>query len=185
MRLTSVAMTDSEFLTAIENCRYPIADFHHVEHLRLGWLLLSKMDLAPASTCAARTLRRFTQHYGRADRYHETITQAWMRLLSSHEEREFCEFLALHGHRVALALLHRHWRRETLRSDAARAAWVELRPRSATARQALVLPQLGRIEPAPKTSSQRRAFAGSTSSSSISKSSVAPGAISGGAPLSP
>lgn len=125
MRLTSAAMTDADFLAAIENCSYPIADFHHAEHLRLGWLLLSKMDRVSASARAARAIRRLTQHYGRADRYHETVTQAWMRLLASHEERAFGEFLALHADRLSLDLLHRHWRRETLMGDDARAKWVE------------------------------------------------------------
>ena len=125
MRLTSAAMTDADFLAAIENCSYPIADFHHAEHLRLGWLLLSRMDWMAASARAARAIRRLTQHYGRADRYHETVTQAWMRLLASHEEQDFSEFLTLHGDRLSLDLLCRHWRRETLMSNDARAHWVE------------------------------------------------------------
>jgi hypothetical protein len=125
MRLTSATMTDADFLAAIEDCSYPIAEFHHAEHLRLGWLLLSMMDFAPAAARAARAIRRLTQHNGVADAYHETVTQAWMRLLASHEERDFREFLALHGDRVSLDLLHRHWRRETLMSNAAKAHWVE------------------------------------------------------------
>jgi hypothetical protein len=125
MRLTSAAITDAEFLAAIENCSYPLGDFHHAEHLRLGWLLLSKMDPVSASARAARAIRRLTRHYGRADRYHETMTQAWMRLLASHEEQDFSEFLTLHGDQVSLDLLHRHWRPETLMSDHARAHWVE------------------------------------------------------------
>jgi hypothetical protein len=125
MRPSSAAMSDADFLAAIGSCSYPIAEFRHADHLRLGWLLLSKMDLASASAHAARTIRRLTQHHGMADRYHETITQAWMRLLASHEELNFCEFLALHRNRVSLELLHRHWRRETLMSAEARASWVE------------------------------------------------------------
>jgi len=125
MRLTSAAMPDAEFLTAIENCSYPIGEFHHAEHLRLGWLLLSRMDLPSAATRAACAIRRLAQHHGLGHKYHETITQAWMRLLASHDERDFSEFLALHGDRVSLDLLHRYWRRETLMSDSARARWVE------------------------------------------------------------
>lgn len=125
MHLSSAAMSDADFLAAIEDCSYPIGDFHHAEHLRLGWLLLSTMDLVSASARAARAIRRMTEHHGRADRYHETITQAWMRLLASHDERDFSEFLALHAERATLDLLHRHWRRETLMSDQARTQWVE------------------------------------------------------------
>ena len=125
MHLTSAAMTDADFLDAIENCSYPIGDFHHAEHLRLGWLLLSKMDWVSASVHAARAIRRLTAHYGLESRYHETITQAWMRLLASHDERDFSEFLTLHGDRATFDLLRKHWRRETLMSDHARAHWVE------------------------------------------------------------
>jgi len=125
MYLTSAAMSDADFLHAIENCSYPIEDFHHAEHLRLGWLLLSRMDCGSATARAARAIRRLAAHHGVENRYHETITQAWMRLLASHDERDFSEFLTLHGDRVTLDLLHRYWRRETLMSDDARAHWVE------------------------------------------------------------
>jgi hypothetical protein len=125
MHLTSAAMTDADFLDAIENCSYPIGDFHHAEHLRLGWLLLSKMDWVSASTRAARAIRRLAAHNGKASKYHETITQAWMRLLASHDERDFSEFLTRHGDRATFDLLYRYWRRETLMSDHARTHWVE------------------------------------------------------------
>ena len=125
MRLGSAAMSDSDFRAAIESCSYPIAEFRHADHLRLGWLLLSNMDLPSASAQAARAIRRLTQHYGRADRYHQTMTQAWMRLLASHEERDFSEFLERHADHVSLELLHRHWRRDTLTSAEAKANWIE------------------------------------------------------------
>jgi len=125
MHLSSAAMTDADFLDAIENCSYPIRDFRHAEHLRLGWLLLSKMDWVSASARAARAIRRLTRHYGMEHRYHETMTHAWMRLLASHDERDFSEFLTLHGDRATLDLLYRHWRRETLMSYQARVHWVE------------------------------------------------------------
>ena len=125
MRLTSAAMTDADFLDAIENCSYPIGDLHHAEHLRLGWLLLSKMDWVSASARAACAIRRLTAHYGLESRYHATITQAWMRLLASHDERDFSEVLTLHGSRATFDLLRKHWRLETLMNDHARAHWVE------------------------------------------------------------
>jgi hypothetical protein len=125
MHWTSAAMSDGDFLAAIESCSYPMSDFHHAEHLRLGWLLLAKTDLASASTHAARTIQRLAQRHGKAARYHETLTQAWMRLLSSHDEQDFCDFLARHGDRASPDLPFRYWRRETLSSDYARSYWVE------------------------------------------------------------
>ena len=39
-------------------------------------------------------------HHNAEGLYHETITTAWIRLLSTHHETEFGEFLAANEHRL-------------------------------------------------------------------------------------
>ena len=101
---------------------------HRAHFAAALWLLARRPDLDLPRVMPG-LIRAYNEATGVAntdtDGYHETITQAWMRLLASHDERDFAEFLTLHGDRVSLDLLHRYWRRETLMSDTARARWVE------------------------------------------------------------
>jgi hypothetical protein len=120
----SSALTDNEFVLALQDCSYPIADFRHLDHLRLGWILLSRMDPAVASDEAARIIRQFSLRHGKGHAYHETITRAWMHLLATHDESSFDEFRAKHAGRLAAGLLHEFWRSETLGSPRARIEWV-------------------------------------------------------------
>ena len=125
MRLGSSGLTDDEFIAALRNCSYAIDDFRHLDHLRLGWILLSRMDPAIASDEATTIIRKFGLHHGKGHAYHETITRAWMRLLATHDESSFEEFLAKNAERIATDLLHEFWRSETLSSPQARTEWVE------------------------------------------------------------
>lgn len=125
MRLGSVAVSDDEFLAAIESCSHAAGSFHHADHLRLGWILLSRMPLAPALERAATAIRRFAGHHGKEAVYHETITRGWMLLLASHDEADFTLFVRHNMERLSPALLHEYWEKETLNSDRARAHWVE------------------------------------------------------------
>jgi hypothetical protein len=124
MQLASSGLTDNEFLLALQNCRYPIGDFRHADHLRLGWILLSRMEPAVASDEAARIIRQFTLRHGKGHVYHETITRAWMRLLATHDETSFEDFLADHSGRISAGLLREFWRSETLSGPRARNEWV-------------------------------------------------------------
>lgn len=125
MQFGSVAMTDDTFVAALQNCSYPIENFHHADHLRLGWILLSKMDPVSASAEAAKLIRNFGLHHGKGHIYHETVTRAWMRLLACHHEPSFEEFLSRNAGRISTRLLYEFWREETLNSQQARAEWVE------------------------------------------------------------
>lgn len=125
MQWGSSGLTDDEFVLALQDCSYRIEDFRHADHLRLGWILLSRLEPAAASDEAARIIRRFSLRHGKGHAYHETITRAWMRLLATHEESSFEEFLATNTARISAGLLREFWRSETLNSPLARTEWVE------------------------------------------------------------
>lgn len=125
MQLGSQNLSDEEFLAAVRTCSYAIEDFRHADHLRLGWILLRTMDAKAASDEAAQIIRRFGLHFGKGHAYHETVTRAWMQLLSSHHESSFDEFLLRNQARISGPLLNEFWRSETLNSAQARSEWVE------------------------------------------------------------
>ena len=63
---------------------------------------------------------------GKPELYHETITAGWVRLIASHAEGSFAEFLAVNEARLGKDLLHRFWSPELQASNRAKVGWVDL-----------------------------------------------------------
>lgn len=122
--LGSADLTDVEFLSAFETGDLPLSGFRHADHLRLAWLCLHQASLAEAELRVRNGIRRFAERHGVMDIYHDTVTKAWVRLLATHRERSFPEFLAQHESRLNMNLLHRFWTPELLASEQARRGWV-------------------------------------------------------------
>jgi hypothetical protein len=74
-------MTDEEFLRALESCALPESEFGHCAHVRAGYLYLKKSDFAEALDRIRRSIRAYATHHGKSDRYHETITVAYLALI--------------------------------------------------------------------------------------------------------
>jgi hypothetical protein len=81
------------------------------------------MPLNDALTFIRNGIRRYAAHHGVAHIYHETVTTAWVRLVSTHQEPTFSEFIRLNEYRLNRTLLHRFWTPALLDSDAARFDW--------------------------------------------------------------
>jgi hypothetical protein len=77
-------MTDEEFLRALESCDLPESDFGHAAHVRAGYLYLRQADFAGALVRIRRAIRNYARHLGKPDRYHETITVAYVALIQQH-----------------------------------------------------------------------------------------------------
>lgn len=77
-------MTDQEFLRALESCTLAESQFGHVAHVRAAYLYLRQTDFAGALDRIRRTIRHFATHHGMPDRYHETITVAYVALIQQH-----------------------------------------------------------------------------------------------------
>lgn len=81
-----------------------------------------------------RGIQHFAAHHGSADRYNDTMTRFWVRVIglgiSRHAELTFEELPAAEPHLLDKSLPFRHWSRERMDSDAAKRQWVEpdLRP---------------------------------------------------------
>src|SRR5689334_23383349 len=78
-------MNDESFLHAFEDGSLRADDWHHREHIKVAYLLLRNFPLTVAIDRMRAGLKKLNDAQGVPDSlergYHETITQAWMRLV--------------------------------------------------------------------------------------------------------
>jgi hypothetical protein len=79
-------MNDEAFLQQFEDCTWPFDQWHHRQHIKVAYLYLLRYPSLDNAIDRMRTaIKRYNaaQHVPEApDRgYHETVTQAWMRLV--------------------------------------------------------------------------------------------------------
>lgn len=79
-------MTDDEkFVAEFEAGRWPLAQWHHRDHIKLAYLYLKKYPLEQAVARVSAGIKAHNAARGVAEGprqgYHETMTQAWMRLV--------------------------------------------------------------------------------------------------------
>jgi hypothetical protein len=122
--VASAGLSDEEFLAAFTSCELPNALFRHGDHLRLAWLQLHRKPFDEALTSVRDGIRRFAAYHGQSQLFHETVTTAWVKLLATHHETSFAEFLERNESRLNKELLHRFWTPAQLDSEAARLGWV-------------------------------------------------------------
>ena len=124
-----VTRDDQQFLAAFETGQIANQNFHHRDHLRLAWIQIHRLGLERASGAVAGAIRQFAAHHGHADRYHETMTRFWLRVvglgINRHPTLPFDGLLAAEPHLLDKHLPFRHWTRERMGSDEARRQWVE------------------------------------------------------------
>jgi hypothetical protein len=77
-------VTDDEFLRALEKCELPESAFGHAAHVRAAYLYLRAEEFAGALERTRRAIRNFARHLGKPERYHETITVAYLALIQQH-----------------------------------------------------------------------------------------------------
>ena len=77
-------MTDGEFLAALERCDLPAEQFDHAAHIRAGYLYLRAAPFAEALGRIGAAIRRYATHLGKPDKYHETVTVAFLALIEQH-----------------------------------------------------------------------------------------------------
>ena len=123
-------MNDEEFVQMFMDGSLPPGQFRHRDHLRLAWLLIRQLGPEAAGRAVASGIQRFAAAHGHGAKYHETLTQFWVRLVAhvmqAHPEiGDFEALMAAFPHLLDMGLPYRHWRRETMGSAAARTRWVE------------------------------------------------------------
>jgi hypothetical protein len=74
-------MSDDDFLRALENCELLAREFGHTAHVRAAYLYLGRTEFAGALARMRHAVRNYAAHLGKPDRYHETITVAYLALI--------------------------------------------------------------------------------------------------------
>jgi hypothetical protein len=122
-------MTDEEFLGALERCELAANAFTHAAHVRAGYLYLRAGGFDAALGRIRAAIRRYAAHLGKADKYHETITVAYLALI----QQRLCERGDAGGWRRFCEenqdlfdpdLLLGHYRRSELESELARRIFI-------------------------------------------------------------
>lgn len=76
-------LDDDALLDGFESARLPAAAFRHAEHVRAAFLYLTRhADFGEAAVRFRAALRRFAAAHGVPDRYHETLTWAYLALIN-------------------------------------------------------------------------------------------------------
>jgi hypothetical protein len=124
-------MTDETLLQSFEDGVDPPGGFHHREHVRVAWCYLRRHPLPHALERFRAGLRRFAAVHGAAERYHETITTAYVLLIHKRLERTqgagtWAQFEAANPDLLSWnpSILDRYYPPGTLSSDEARRSFV-------------------------------------------------------------
>jgi hypothetical protein len=123
-------MDDITFLRAFETCELPKELFHHREHLRLSWTCLKIQPQQEAEQRVENAIRRYAAHLGASEKYHQTITLAWMRLVGVAVKRasanaSFEQLLEAFPELLDKDSLGKFYSPALLQSAEARERWVE------------------------------------------------------------
>ena len=123
-------MDDRALIHAFEAGEEPLGGFHHAQHVRVAWCYLREHAFGEALTRFSSGLRAFAVARGKPGLYHETITVAFMLIISERLADAggvpWDEFAARNPDvlRWKPSVLERYYRPETLGSARARAHFV-------------------------------------------------------------
>ena len=116
---------DDAWIAELEACVLP--EFHHADHIRAAWVYLRRFELPEAIARFSSTLRAYAASKGKADRYHETITWAYLLLINERMRRKttletWDQFAAANADLFDWknGILRKYYRPETLASELAR-----------------------------------------------------------------
>ena len=126
--MTSVAaavrLDDEALLAGFESAALEPGNFHHEEHVRVAWLYFQRHEPAVALARFETHIRKLVTALGAADKYHETITWAYLLLIRERAERgeSWGEFAARAEDLLdpGGAILRRFYSPQLLASDRAR-----------------------------------------------------------------
>ena len=118
--------------------------FGHRQHVHLAYLAVRRHGMPLAIDLVCGWIQRLTQYGQSPQKYHRTVSEAWVRLVALHAARidaeaaaagaageggeaeaGFDRFVSAFPDLLDKRLLSRHYRSSVLASEAARHGWVE------------------------------------------------------------
>jgi len=127
-------MDDEAFIAAFEARAFPLEKWHHRDHIKIAYLYLLRHPLAEAIDKIRSGIQALNAQHKVPDAidrgYHETMTQAWMRLvhctLSEFGPAESADaFLDKHTQLLSKRALLLFYSRDRIMSAEAKAGFVE------------------------------------------------------------
>jgi hypothetical protein len=102
--------------------------FGHRQHVHLTWLAVRRYGTAAAVDLVSDGIRRTARYAGAPQKYHATVSRAWVELVGHHavasDILDFASFADYHPTLLDKRLLTRFYRPATLASTQARAGWI-------------------------------------------------------------
>jgi hypothetical protein len=123
------SMTNSEVILCFETDHLP-GEFHHAEHIRLAFAYLSEYPAVGALNRFSIALKQYAAARGKPERYHETITYAYLFLIRERLARtpglDWEGFVEANSDLFQWkpGILGQYYRESTLQSDLARAVFL-------------------------------------------------------------
>lgn len=127
--VSETELSDGALLAAFEAGALQAGQFSHEQHVRIGYLYLTRMDFGQAVSRVSRGLKVLVARLGLSDKYHETITVAFMALINERLGRDgdpggWDAFARAHADLLKVDILYRYYDRSKLFSDVARKTFV-------------------------------------------------------------
>jgi hypothetical protein len=122
-------MHEKSYLRSLDDLLRRDRAFGHRQHVDLAWRYLHLTDQITAEKWMREAIKHVALKHGASDKYHETRTIAWIRLVGTHvRERDaatFDEFIAQNSDLLNAQLLDHFYTSEVLQGASARLHWVE------------------------------------------------------------
>lgn len=121
---------DDDLMTALEDGTLDGSQFRHRDHIKAAWLFLRALPLPAALDRFTAAIKRFAVQNGAPDKYHETVTWAYLLLINERMAlpggRASWEAFAaqnddLFSHKTCLG---RYYHEDTLGSERARTTFL-------------------------------------------------------------
>jgi hypothetical protein len=100
--------------------------FGHREHLAMAYAAIRRFGMPEAVERVCAHLREITEYARKPQKYHHTVSRAWVELLAYHvdDAPTFDGVIERNPALLDKRLLIRHYRSTTLASPAARESWL-------------------------------------------------------------
>lgn len=103
--------------------------FGHREHVHLTYLAVRRAGMPAAVALVSDGIRRTARYAGAPQKYHVTVSRAWVELVAhhaqAHPQPDFAAFAERHAELLDKRLITRFYRSTTLAGAPARTGWVE------------------------------------------------------------
>ena len=128
--MNTIDLSDLELVRAVEACELPNDSFHHRDHIRLAWIYLQRYGEVEARRHMADAIRKFAAYHGKSDKYHETITIAWVWFVANAiaqlpRHATFADLTTAAPELLDKRTIEKFYSAAALESKTARISWIE------------------------------------------------------------